>query len=411
MLPRSRIASVLILGLGAALIVIGVLLPQLIESKPKLPLNLPPISYTMYAKDGVSTKVNDDGNREEVHSALRRQFHGQLVQPADSDRVSVRVGVTAMRELPAEVVGTDSLTELIDASVWTFTIDRLTGEFLAPATIVDRMAGVPREWPVEGHWVKLPTNTERKDYAMFDDFLRESVPAKFVDTVDHNGTELLHFRQRVDKTNVAQKFRSYVSQITHDGKTGFLQYEGTRDWWVEPKSGVVVDAAEDVHLWWETREGEPIMDYLRFNGQMNEQDSAKLLGGALTYFKGRTLQPWSAALITIGAILTFLGMFGAVRPDSMRSRLDETPRHENSADTDDAGNEVESGVSPMREDAVSQTSEMAAVGDSGVGKQEGDESDERRRSSESKAYYELENIEESGADESAADGRDTGTRK
>ena len=143
MLSRPRILSILLLGLGTALLAAGILLPKVLNVDPKMPLDLPPVSYTLRAEDGVSTRINEEGKREEVRSPLQRQLHGVLIEPADADKVSLRVGVTEMRELPPEVIGTDPLTELIEANIWTVTIDRLTGEALAPATLVDRMAGVP----------------------------------------------------------------------------------------------------------------------------------------------------------------------------------------------------------------------------------------------------------------------------
>ena len=314
MLSRSRIAAILLMGLGAALIAVGVLLPRLLNSDPKIPLNLPPTSYTMRAAEGISTRLTPEGQREEVVSAIRRQLHGELIEPADDEKVSLRVGVTEMRELPPEVLGTDPLTELVEANIWTFTIDRLTGEFVAPATLVDRMAGVPREVPVTGHWVKFPAGTKPETYPVFDDFLRDSTPAVFIAEEDRGGTPVLHFRQTIDKTNLAQRYRTYTSQITVGERSGFLQYAGTRDWWVEPQSGSVIDVAEDINLWWETRDGQPIMTYLRFNGAMSEEDSQRLLAGALQYFQPPALEPWSIGLIAAGAILVFIAIVGVVRP-------------------------------------------------------------------------------------------------
>ena len=318
MLSRPRILSILLLGLGTALLAAGILLPKVLNVDPKMPLDLPPVSYTLRAEDGISTRINEEGKREEVHSPLQRQLHGVLIEPADADKVSLRVGVTEMRELPPEVMGTDPLTELIEANIWTVTIDRLTGEALAPATLVDRMAGVPRSVAFEGNWVKLPADTEEKEYLIFDDLLHDSLPAKFVGEEERGGNRVLHFRQDIEKTNLAQKYRSYVSQLTQDDKSGFLQYQGTRDLWVEPKSGSVIDMAEDIHLWWETRDGEPIMDYLRFNGKMDEGLSNQLLFGAIQNFQRPALEPWSIGLIASGSILVFIAIVGIVRPSTRR---------------------------------------------------------------------------------------------
>ncbi len=314
MLARSRIIAIILVGVGTALLAVGTLLPRFIDGSPKLPLDIPPLSYTLRAEDGISTRFNEEGQREEVFSPIRRQLHGELIEPADSEKVSLRVGVTEMREQPAEVLGTDPLTELVDAVVWTFTIDRLTGEFVAPATIVDRMAGVPRDVQVSGNWVKLPTNTQQQTYEIFDDFYRGSLPANYVETQQRGETELYLFRQEIAPTNLAERYRSYNTMVDFGDQTGFLHYAGVRDYLVEPKSGAVVYVREDIDLWWQNRQGERLMTYLRFNGAMSDEDSNMLLAGALHNFTTKPLRPWSIALITVGAIITFAGTVGAVRP-------------------------------------------------------------------------------------------------
>lgn len=314
MLPRSRIIAVLIIGLGAAMIAAGAFLPRLVSDEPKIPLDLPDTTYVLRSEDGVSSKLNSDGGREDAFGPIRRQFHGELIEPADENTVSVRLGTSTTRELPPEVMGTDPILELVDAAVWTFTIDRLTGEFTAPALLTDQMAGVPREIPVDGYWVKFPAGAEAVAYPVFDDFLRTTVPAEYVGTEDIGGNEVLHYRQTIEPTNLATLYRSPTSQITVDGKSGFLMYQGTRDWLVEPRSGLVVGIHEDIDARWETREGERLRTLLRFNGGIDDQDSAKLLQQALGVADTAPVRPWSIALLVIGAILAFGGVVGAFRP-------------------------------------------------------------------------------------------------
>lgn len=330
MLPRSRIIAVLIIGLGAAMIAAGAFLPRLVSDDPKIPLDLPDTTYTLRAEDGVSSALNPEGGREDAFGPVRRQFHGELIEPADEQRVSVRMGTSTTRELPPEVMGTDPILELVDAAVWTFTVDRLSGEFLGPAMLTDQMAGVPVEVPVDGHWVKFPADAGPVSYPIFDDFLRGTVPAEYVGTEDLGGNEVLRYRQTIAPTNLATRYRSNLTQINVDDKTGFLTYQGTRDWLVEPESGMVVDIDEDLDLRWETREGERLRTFLRFVGGVDEQASAHLLQQALDVADTAPVRPWSIALLVIGAILAFGGIVGALRSEG-RDR-------ENRENREDRGN-------------------------------------------------------------------------
>ena len=330
MLPRSRIIAVLIIGLGAAMIAAGAFLPRLVSDDPKIPLDLPDTTYTLRAEDGVSSALNPEGGREDAFGPVRRQFHGELIEPSDEQRVSVRMGTSTTRELPPEVMGTDPILELVDAAVWTFTVDRLSGEFLGPAMLTDQMAGVPVEVPVDGHWVKFPADAGPVSYPIFDDFLRGTVPAEYVGTEDLGGNEVLRYRQTIAPTNLATRYRSNLTQINVDDKTGFLTYQGTRDWLVEPESGMVVDIDEDLDLRWETREGERLRTFLRFVGGVDEQASARLLQQALDVADTAPVRPWSIALLVIGAILAFGGIVGALRSEG-RDR-------ENRENREDRGN-------------------------------------------------------------------------
>lgn len=325
MLSRSRIIAVLIIGLGAAMIAAGAFLPRLISDDPKIPLDLPDTTYTLRAEDAVSTKLSPDGGREDAVGPVRRQFHGELIQPADEQRVSVRLGAATTRELPPEVMGTDPILELVDASIWTFTIDRLGGEFLGPAMLTEQMADVPIEVPVEGYWVKFPAGAGEETYPVFDDFLRRTVPAEYVGTEDIGGNQVIRYRQTIEPTNLAALYRSNMSQIFADDKTGFLMYQGTRDWLVESDSGMVVGIHEDLDLRWETREGERLRTLLRFVGGVDEQSSARLLQQALDVADTTPVRPWSIALLVIGAILAFGGTVGAFRPDE-RTRENDRKR-------------------------------------------------------------------------------------
>ncbi|MDO4609950.1 porin PorA family protein [Corynebacterium sp.] len=304
MLPRSRVAAILLTGLGTALLAAGLLLPRSISSEPALPASLPHTTLVMLDDAGVSTRILPDGTREEVDSPLRRQFHAEFIPPADDGMQSMRVGSSLTR----------GDGELVSALVWTFTVDRLTGLPTGPAQLSTQPVDVDQQIDMGGSWVKFPAGAEERTYPVFDERMRGPVDAGFVGDEDRNGTRILHYRQEIPDANLAQRYDAIDSTYDVEGKRGFLHYSGTRDWWVEPRSGLVVDLAEDTETWWETADGERLATQERFAGTMPREVTDAQLAQAADIADTPATRPWGIALVVIGAIVAVAGAAGVLRP-------------------------------------------------------------------------------------------------
>ncbi|WP_448851620.1 DUF3068 domain-containing protein [Corynebacterium sp. 335C] len=305
MLPRSRVAAILLTGLGTMLLAAGLLLPRWIPSQPAVPSDLPDTTLAMVDDDGVSSRILPDGTREEVRAPLRRQFHAEFIPPADDEIQSMRVGSSLTR-------GEDR--ELVSALVWTFTIDRVTGLPTGPAKLSTQPMDVDREVEMGGSWVKFPAGAEERTYPVFDERMRGTVDAAFVGEEDRDGLRVLHYRQEIPETNLAERYRALDSTYDVDGRRGYLHYAGTRDWWVEPGSGLVVDLAEDTETWWQTNEGERLAVQESFSGEMPREATEAQMAQAADVADTPATRPWGIALAVIGAIVAVAGAAGALRP-------------------------------------------------------------------------------------------------
>ncbi|MBV7294580.1 DUF3068 domain-containing protein [Corynebacterium sp. TAE3-ERU12] len=315
MLSRGRVLSVLLIGIGVAFIVAAFAIPRVIDDEPKVPLNLQDTTLQLVAEDAVTAKVAPGGEVEEVTGPVRRQFHAQFIEPADEKTVTLRVGVS-MTRITDQTTAEDPLDGLVNASVWTYTIDRLTGEATGPATISDQPLGVQQEVDMNGSWAKFPANVEQRNYPVFDYTLRQPVEAEFVGTEDREGVEVLHFTQTIAPTDISKRYQSVITQGEIDGTPVHLEYSGTRDWWVERTSGLVVDLAEDLDARWEDEDGQRVATAMKFDGRMPQTASTAALEQAADVADTPNTSVWAIVIGVIGAILALVGLFGVLRRES-----------------------------------------------------------------------------------------------
>lgn len=306
---KARMFAAFTLFIGAALFVAGWLLPgQVAKSKP-VPLNL--AATTLFLKDPSATvgpAFQGADAKKSVKAPVNRQFNLLLGEPATEDEASARVGVSTSR-----MDVKDDLESLLNAEVWSFTIDRRTGEAKGDAKVADTPASPPTQSPVEGAWAKFPQNTEKKAYLYFDQTLRRAVLAEFKGTVNRTNdqgreTELYVFRQELKPTNVAKLYPGYRHETTveKDGKQvkGYLTHSGWREIAVEPNTGLIVGVEEKVDDVYLTDKGEEVGELLRFHGKTNEPVEQAMLAQALLTSGKRDTQTWGTVLMPIGAIVS-----------------------------------------------------------------------------------------------------------
>ncbi len=300
MLPTSRILSALLAGLGVALVVAGLLAPRVLIDGSRLPLTLGNATWTVHDPDGTK-----DGNPAPV----THQLHMDIQNPSNGDVASVRVGDT----LRAGESGSD-FDDLVSASTWSFQLDRVTGEAKGPADVQLVMAMPSATVPVEGVWLKFPSPVKRDAVAVFDPVLRGSAAAEFVGEEEIAGRTVYRFRQEIAPTNVAMRYADMRNTLTVEGERTFLFHTALRELLVDQVTGVVVGIDEKVDDFYGTLEGRGVQNVVTYDGAMDRAQTEEILGrlDGSNVAGGLLVGRW--VVVGIGALLSALGLIGALRP-------------------------------------------------------------------------------------------------
>lgn len=309
MLPKSRIFSALLLGLGVALIVAGLLAPRFFHVDGRLPMDLEETTFTI-TDDQAQTRLMSDPDGRVLDSAVNRQMHLEIQNPVEADAATVRVGTTTAR-----LNQQSDLDRLISAEVWNYRIDRTTGEALTPATMTDQLASPTAEIPIDGLWVKFPSSTQQTTYEVFSQTLRETRPAVFAEELEIDGTTVYRFRQEIEPTNVRQLYPGIFNETTFatdDGgeERGFLFHSVERDFFVEPNSGMIVDIHENINDYYGTADGTERETVLQFDGTMAPEQVSDRLAQAADVPHQSTAQTIRWVIVGIGAVLALAGIAG-----------------------------------------------------------------------------------------------------
>ncbi|MBC3186067.1 DUF3068 domain-containing protein [Corynebacterium sp. zg-331] len=320
MLPTSRVISVLLMGLGAALAVVSLLAPRLIDRDARLPLDVGELTWTLRDESARSMVVADP-QRPVVTTPVVRQMHVTLEEPSTRDQVMVRVGTSQLRESRQE-----EADRLISAQVWSYGMDRTTGAATGPAVLSQQLASPTTEVVAPWPWWKFPSLVERRSYEVFDETLRAAFPAEFQGAQERDGREVYHFRQVIEPTNVAQRYPGVVNTTQWENagegaaERGFLFHSATRDYYVDRVSGLVVDAHERIDDYYGTADGVRREQVLSFDGGLAEGQSERLLEAAGRVTERGYVGAWSWAGIVAGVALVAAGALGALRPGPRRAR-------------------------------------------------------------------------------------------
>ena len=144
MLPKSRIFSVLLLGFGVALIAAGVVAPAFLDFSPRLPLNLKNSTWTLHDDSADSQQLSKDGSTP-YSGPMTYQINMDIQEPSDEEKATVRIGETRMR---GEGEG---LNDLSQAQVWTYSVDRLSGEAMGEASLSHTLATPSDTVTIDGY--------------------------------------------------------------------------------------------------------------------------------------------------------------------------------------------------------------------------------------------------------------------
>jgi len=255
----SRILPCILVGLGAFLLAIAILIPTYTVGKlEKTPLDLE-VTTVATGNGSVLNSAALLGGKAQVDTnvPIVAQRYVTTQDPSDADIITVEAGQTVRR--------TDKQG---DTGLLTATLDRVT---------LDRVSSMPTNDPVgtvqtssdqpaeevsrDGLQYKFPFNTEQKSYPYFDLNARATKDIDFVEETEINGLKVYHFQQTIDPVDLSKVVNSPTNKLSLPADTWGVPggatpitmtrwYTNVRDLWVEPKTGVVVKGQEQLHQYY-----------------------------------------------------------------------------------------------------------------------------------------------------------------
>lgn len=321
MLPKSRIVAALLVGLGLALVVAGLVAPKFLNGDARFPLGLENTTWTIHDPDGKVGEENEDGQFVDSAVPLTRQLHMTVQNPANDEVAALRIGDSLLRG------DKDSdFDNLVAASTWSLQMDRKTGGFVAPAKLSTVMAFPEIDVPIDGVWLKFPSNVAQQEYQVFDPALRAAAPARFTGETEAYGRALYTFEQDIPATNVASLYADAQNTMTvpAPGPDGgqqqvFRHHAAKREFTVDQITGLVVGMNEMVDDYYADRAGKRVRTIVSYDGHMDEAQTRALTEQlpAVTQKMSRSV---TLAVIGLGALTAIAGLAAAMRPGAPRHR-------------------------------------------------------------------------------------------
>jgi Porin PorA len=203
-----------------------------------------------------------------------------------------------------------------------------TQERIALDRVTGQSVGCCGENPAhQGLTLKFPFDTQKQSYQFWDGPANAASPAEFSGEEVVEGVDVYRFVQRIDpKTLRTQEVPgSLAGDPEADSVTTNVVYSNTKTLWVEPATGIIVKAQQDVAQVLETPDGEPVLTLLdavltydEATVKANAQDAAS--GAGQLRLLG-TVLPVGAVLL--GLVLTAAGLFLLRAPQGRRLRRPE----------------------------------------------------------------------------------------
>lgn len=251
---KLRVSAALF-GLGILLLVLAVGLPLYVApAVTKLPYDLEPTTSVAEATNARFLQITAEAETVtiEVPRADLRSTIEVLPQP----------GLTR-DELPEKLKG--------DAVVWDVyqTVRRTDNDrdITAYSTqlALFRVSGTAAPW--EDQWLKqddsdetprgnveysgltykFPFGAEKKAYPLFDRDVKKAFPAAFVGTETVEGIEVYRYEQRIEEEELytpEESLQVLLGAFAPEATTGKVIYSNTRTYWVDPVTGVWIDARD-----------------------------------------------------------------------------------------------------------------------------------------------------------------------
>ncbi|KAA0017390.1 DUF3068 domain-containing protein [Antrihabitans cavernicola] len=271
----KRTLACILVGLGALLLVAAILIPTYTVSRlAKTPLDLEVTTVAPSPKsevlDSRSLTAPTGAAVVDKDVPIVSQRFLTVEDPSDSKKMTIQMGQTLRR--------TDKQgdTGLLTAIVDRVTIDRKTGEPTDdPIGSIQLQSDKPgQEVSHTGLQYRFPFDTEKKTYPFFDVNARQSFPMDFVDEQEINGQKVYHFHQKTPIVDLSKVVNLPTNKLSLPadkwGVPGGAEpvtmtrwYQNERDYYIEPKTGVVIRGREQVHQFYARSADKPEVTVLK----------------------------------------------------------------------------------------------------------------------------------------------------
>ena len=164
-------------------------------------------------------------------------------EPSNADVVTLQSAVQMTRD------DRSGQAAIVNASVDLVTVDRRTATAVdEPVGSIQGSADKPAD-PVEheGYQFKFPFDTQKQSYPYFDTTLRETRDMDFVEEAELEGLPVYRFHQEIEPTLISGTVSLPASDLGREGTAPVTLkrfYGITRDLWVEPVTGGVVQVEQ-----------------------------------------------------------------------------------------------------------------------------------------------------------------------
>ncbi|WP_216913806.1 DUF3068 domain-containing protein [Nocardia noduli] len=279
-----RTVACLLVGLGALLVVMALLIPTYTVGKlSKTPLDLE-ITTVAVNQPGQDSLVLDSKSLTAPEGAAKVDTNVPIVSqrfltvedPSDADEMTIQAGQTLRR------IDKQGDTGLLTATVDRVTIDRVDGmpvdkEPNGSIAVTTNKEGESIADPVQhtGLQYRFPIGTEKKTYPYFDINARATFDINFVEETEINSMKVYHFQQTIPATSMWDVVQTPTNKLTLPAAKWGMEgdapvtmtryYTNVRDVWVEPDTGTVIKGGEQIHLYYAQNANKPDVTALKSN--------------------------------------------------------------------------------------------------------------------------------------------------
>ena len=300
-----RVSGLLLVGVGMFALVLALMVKLYAEPR-LLRVPLDQSSSTTSLSDGSST-VLDRGTvsiRTGLTLRANREVRG-VVDGSKDDAVAVWHTASSLLDPAGKPV---SVTEEVVA------FDRTSG---LAVNCCDEQLNGDRTVKHEGLVFKFPFGAEKKEYPFWDATAGKAFPARFVAAEKKNGLDVYHYQSQIPATTIGSAAvpPSLVKQTGDQAIQTSIVYTNTRDLWVEPISGIIVEGREQPEQVLQGQDGAALATVFQSNIGYTPQTVAKAVDDAKAaagkVFLVRLLLP--VALLVLGALMLLAGVLLLLR--------------------------------------------------------------------------------------------------